>query len=141
MTTSLITRRRATLFATVAVACAAVAPAASAVTGPSTPTQASQSQDLRSPDARDAANGYAPASVEVSKATVDLRSPDARDAAVGYDPQPVSSPSPIVPDGGDGFDWVSAAIGAACVGGLILLVVGLTGRGGFGGGRRHALHT
>lgn len=59
-------------------------------------------QDLRAPDTRDAAEGYAP--------TVDLE-------AVADEPSPTG-----------GFDWVSAAIGA--VAGTALLIVLLAFGGG-----------
>ena len=101
--------------------------------------QARDTQDLRSPDARDAANGYSPTSPTSEPVVQDLRSPDTRDAAIGYAPEPV--PEPLVTGGSsDGFDWVSGAIGAACVGGLILLLLGFMGPRR-GAGRRHALHT
>ena len=133
MTSSPITRRYATLFALSALAVAAKAP--EPVSGP---------QDLRSPDTRDVANGYDPKPVPVGS-TQDLRSPDTRDVAIGYDPEPVAVVAPEPVSSGDGFDWVSAAIGAAAIGGLILLLVGFTnGRGGHGVGRlgrRGALHT
>jgi hypothetical protein len=88
-------------------------------------------QDLRSPDARDAAI----ASIESGKQ--DLRSPDARDA--GREPTTVPVPEPVievreVP--GSGFDWGDAGIGAAgllallsIAGGLTLLAVGRRRRG------------
>ena len=79
------------------------------------------------------------------RTTQDLRSPDTRDVAIGYDPEPVAVAVPEPSGSGEGFDWVSAAIGAAAVGGLILLLVGfMNGRGGHGVGRigrRGALHT
>ena len=70
---------------------------------------ASSYQDLRSPDAKEAAS--AAAVVEPSQ---DLRSPDARDA--GRDRPPVEIPTPTVeirqvPT--SGFDWGDAGIGAA----------------------------
>jgi hypothetical protein len=81
-------------------------------------------QDLRSPDARDAAGVGAPA-VAVVQAQ-DLRSPDARDAGTGYSPPaavPVAAPIEVrAPDSG-GFDWPSAAIGAGILA-LVLLVAG-----------------
>ena len=139
MTTSTTTRKSATLIAAAVIAAAAFAPSASAMPGLSTELQSSSVQDLRSPDARDAAVGSSPASPVSEPVIQDLRSPDVRDAAIGYAPQPVSEP--VVTGGsGDGFDWVSGAIGAACIGGLILLLLAFTGtRRGFG--RRHALHT
>jgi len=93
--------------AILAVASAIAAPGASA-----RPTQ-----DLRSPDARDAAT--APV------ATTDLRSPDARDAAAGR----TTAGSPVVdivrtPTQPPGFDWRDAAIGGAVVGGLVLVGAG-----------------
>jgi hypothetical protein len=73
----------------------------------------------------------------------DLRSPDTRDVAIGYDPQPVAVDLRQPSRSGERFDWVTAAIGGAAVGGLILLLSGLSiGRGGAGRiGRRGALHT
>jgi hypothetical protein len=76
-----------------------------------------QAQDLRSPDAQDAAAAHA----------VDLRSPDARDAAVAPDKSAVAKlgdtasgslnaigqqANPTASDS-NGFDWGSAGIGAA----------------------------
>jgi hypothetical protein len=118
-------------------------------------------QDLRSPDAVDAARAAAdppnvapPASsiaasaadeyqdlrapegshgTPVQAATQDLRSPDTRDAATGYGSttaaQPVADASPA----SDGFDWTSAAIGAAAGAGLLLILIAAfagTGRPG-----------
>lgn len=59
------------------------------------PTAAAQ-QDLRSPDTRDAAEGYAPPppssiAAGTGSAYEDLRSPDTRDAAEGYAPSPTSA--------------------------------------------------
>ena len=78
-------------------------------------------QDLRSPDARDAATA-----TTVSEPQ-DLRSPDARDAAKG--PGPSTAPEVVVvklPDvaPADGLDWADAAIGAGAVLGLTLLGLG-----------------
>jgi hypothetical protein len=162
MTSSPITRRYATLFALSALAVAVAAPNAPAVTGPSTPSQDLRSpdardaavaqaqepvsvgtQDLRSPDTRDAASGYDPKPVPVGT-TQDLRSPDTRDVAIGYDPEPVAVAAPEPSGSGEGFDWVSAAIGAAAIGGLSLLRVGFMNGGGGHGvriGRRGALRT
>jgi hypothetical protein len=101
------------------------APAASAQTG----------QDLRSPDARDAA-----------RATVgpqDLRSPDARDAADGRgtfnSPQIVvvkrqTQPQPALTHG---IDWGDAGIGAGSLLGLTLIALGGTL---FITHRRHGTH-
>jgi hypothetical protein len=88
-----------------------------------------QYQDLRSPDARDAAREARP----VTGPSQDLRSPDARDAARDL-PRVVVSP-PLVevreaPSGG--FDWGDAGIGAAGMLGLFSIAAGsallVTGR-------------
>jgi hypothetical protein len=75
---------------------------------------AAGAQDLRSPDARDAAQGRylsaAPAGPQ------DLRSPDARDAANSS-----STTTPQPPTTSTGLDWPSAAFGAVLFGGLVLL--------------------
>jgi hypothetical protein len=77
-------------------------------------------QDLRSPDTRDLAEGYAPGNAQ------DLRSPDTRDLAQGYQPelpaQPVAD-EPSEPSEPSGFDFVSAAIGAIAAGGIALLLM------------------
>jgi hypothetical protein len=82
--------------------------------------------DLRSPDARDAARASAETSYQ------DLRSPDARDA--GQKPRTVQVPEPVVEireNPGSGFDWGDAGIGAAgllallsIAGGVTLLAIG-----------------
>jgi hypothetical protein len=82
-------------------------------------------QDLRSPDARDAA--VAPKAVpEVAvPAQQDLRSPDARDAASDAAVAPVESarvsPERSAPSASDGFEWGDAGIGAA----VMLALVGM----------------
>jgi hypothetical protein len=87
-----------------------------ALLGGAVPAGALAAQDLRSPDARDAAR----------QATVqDLRSPDARDAAAR-----------IVQVSPGGFDWGDAAIGAGGALGLILVLSG----GTFAVARRRAEH-
>jgi hypothetical protein len=61
----------------------------------------------------------------------DLRSPDTRDVATGYDPEPVALAVPEPSGSGEGFDWVSAAIGAGGIAGLLGLLsagVALNGR-------------
>ena len=78
-----------------------------------TPGVAAAQQDLRSPDARDAA------------LTQDLRSPDARDAAAGRlpggsDVVVVPAPSPVAA-APRGFDWRAAGVGAGIAIGLVLL--------------------
>jgi hypothetical protein len=130
MTSSTITRRYATLLALGALAVGVAAPNAAAHTGPPDPPQGQPAQDLRSPDARDAATASGPSPVSVSSGQ-DLRSPDTRDVAAGYHPEPVAVAAPEPSGSGEGFDWVSAAIGAAAFGGLsLLLVVFMSGRGG-----------
>ena len=79
-------------------------------------------QDLRSPDARDAKTE------PVTQVAQDLRSPDARDAGR----PPAQAPTPVVDireAPGSGFDWGDAGIGAAgllamlsIAGGLALMV-------------------
>jgi hypothetical protein len=84
---------------------------------------ASAQQDLRSPDAQDAASRAAGAQQPQPKQ--DLRSPDARDAAdAGSAPNVTvvrvdeSSPS------SSGLDWADAGIGAGGVLGLTLVSLG-----------------
>jgi hypothetical protein len=84
-----------------------------------TPTAAAQQQDLRSPDARDAAG----------QIRYDLRTPDTRDVTQGRGtfsaPRVTvvkvaeSSPRPST----DGIDWANAGIGAAGLLGVILLTL------------------
>ena len=82
------------------------------------PADAIAQQDLRSPDARDAAG---PAEIRQ-----DLRSPDARDAAMPT--VELSTPAPSVErtSGSDGFEWGHAGIGGAAVLALTLALAGLT---------------
>jgi hypothetical protein len=96
---------RLTSAAGVVLAAAAFAGPAAAATG---------YQDLRSPDARDAATrSAAPAQ--------DLRSPDARDAAT-------RTATPVVvrvaPTADSGLEWDSAAIGALASAGLLISLAG-----------------
>jgi len=81
---------------------------------------AAGAQDLRSPDARDAARS--------AQARQDYRSPDARDAAEGRgtfnSPQVIvvkAQPQPATPDG---IDWLDAGIGAGSLLGLSLIGLG-----------------
>jgi hypothetical protein len=53
----------------------------------------------------------------------DLRSPDTRDAAAGYSATTASQPAVDTPPASDGFDWTSAAIGAAAGAGLLLILI------------------
>jgi uncharacterized iron-regulated membrane protein len=83
------------------------------------------SQDLRSPDARDAATiGGA----RVPAASQDLRSPDARDAATNPQSTTVRAepPTRIVKITPDHFEWGDAAIGAAGMLALLLVLAGST---------------
>jgi len=117
-----VTRRLSHLRSTAALALAIAAVAAPAAVADTSAV------DLRSPDARDAAQ---PAG------QVDLRSPDARDAArpaakvdlVSPDARDNGrrEPAPIVVTqpalgASDGFDWAAAGIGAAGL--ALLLLVG-----------------
>jgi hypothetical protein len=81
---------------------------------------ASPTQDLRSPDTRDAVRQA------LAHQARDLRSPDARDAARGTEISPVNRPSvpplPSVETPSSGFQWDDAGIGAAVM--LALLSVG-----------------
>jgi hypothetical protein len=76
---------------------------------------AAADQDLRSPDARDAA-------IRAAGRTVDLRSPDTRDPYSGV-PVTVLTSEPVVDRVDTGFDWADAAIGAAAVFTLVMVVV------------------
>lgn len=88
------------------------------------PTAGAQSvQDMRSPDARDAATH--------AQSNLDLRSPDVRDAARGRGT--ASAPQIVVMkvsrpqvSGSGGLDWTDAGIGAGAVFGLVLLGAGAT---------------
>ncbi len=119
--TTFTTRTLATGLASAALALAAFAPTATAMpelSGPAPSQQQAPAQDHRSPDARDAATRSARQSVPAQ----DHRSPDTRDVANGYAPTYVPEPTTVgVPS--DGFDWVSGAIGAAAIGGLILVLL------------------
>ena len=120
--------RRTQLITTAALVAACAVPA----------TAAAQDQDLRSPDARDAAaaaklQGYqdlrSPDARDAGRAGenpgyTDLRSPDARDAGR----TPVEVPTPVVEIRevpGSGFDWGDAGIGAAGMLALFSIAAGL----------------
>jgi hypothetical protein len=114
-----INTKLASALAGVALAAAVAAPAAVARPLPAAPMQ----QNVGSPDARDANNGYHP---QLGEAAQVIGSPDARDANNRYDPQlpaaqptavNVSAPAP------SGFDWASAAIGAAAGTGLLIVLL------------------
>jgi hypothetical protein len=106
-----INTRLASALTGVALAAAAAAPAAVA------------QQNVGSPDARDANNHYHPQLGETART---IGSPDALDANSRYSPQlpaarpaaaDVSAPAP------SGFDWASAAIGAAAGTGLLIVLL------------------
>jgi hypothetical protein len=92
-------------------------------------------QDLRTPDARDAARTVVSASPGS-----DLRSPDARDVAAGRAtgdaPAVVVVPVPHEVAAADGMDWADAGIGAGGI--LVLLAAGLAGALSIGR-RRHVV--
>lgn len=97
------------------------------------------SQDLRSPDARDAGLASRAAAVQ------DLRSPDARDAdflassAQEADVSPsVGAPTVIsTPPASDGFEWGDAGVGAA----LMLALLGVASATVLLVGRTRRAHT
>ena len=103
----------------------AIALVAAAISAPGAAAQ----QDLRSPDTRDAAQSTvqdlrSPDTRDAAQSTVqDLRSPDARDAAIGVATASAATPEPV--SSGEGFDWASAGIGVAAVGGVLLMLLGL----------------
>ena len=88
------------------------------------PPAGDEYQDLRSPDAVDAARAAGDAR---DATTQDLRSPDTRDQAEGYSPTLESQPVADKPSSPSGFDWVSAAIGAVAAGGLSLVLMATLG--------------
>ncbi|MGH2716373.1 MAG: hypothetical protein ACRDM7_21310 [Thermoleophilaceae bacterium] len=78
-------------------------------------------QDLRSPDAVDAARAAGdPPRVEGYQ---DLRSPDTRDHAEDYQPTVEPQPSVDEPSSSGGFDLASAGIGAAAGTGVVILLL------------------
>lgn len=93
---------------------------------------AEEYQDLRSPDAVDAARaaGDPPEATSpsgpypVAKDYQDLRAPDTRDLAEGYQPELPQQP---VADEPSGFDFVSAAIGAIAAGAVALVLMAALG--------------
>ena len=78
---------------------------------------AAADQDLRSPDARDAAAAAA------EQSYIDLRNPDTRDMAEGGSEAPKVTfvEVPVASAAEGGLDWVDASIGAGAMLGLILL--------------------
>jgi hypothetical protein len=133
--------RRTQLITTAALVAACAAPSTAAAQGQdlrspdareAAATAAEQSyQDLRSPDARDVV------STSDTQVAQDLRSPDARDA--GRPPIRVATPVVEIREApGSGFDWGDAGIGAAgmlalfSIGAGVALVVGGRRRRGAG---------
>ena len=90
-------------------------------------------QDLRSPDARDAA------AVAAEEAYLDLRNPDTRDMAEGGPgaPKVTFVEVPVAAASESGLDWGDVGIGAGAMLGLILLgsagMLAATHRKGSGG--------
>jgi hypothetical protein len=130
MPTQLTTTVRC-LVAGLAVAALLVPASAGARIVDNPPLYAHTSQDLRSPDTRDAAE-------RISGPRQDLRMPDTRDASADVrSASPTSSlagtvspPSvPAVPAAtdDDGVDWPTIGIGAALFGGLVLVGFGIAG--------------
>jgi hypothetical protein len=113
------------------------------------PAHAAQ-QDLRSPDARDAATAHAQQRAENLTGGVrapDLRTPDARDSATPVAATPVAAtpvartphaPTVVEINSAQGFDWASAGIGAG--GGIALVVMALAGAAAVTGRSRPAPH-
>ena len=136
------------------IACLTLGAAALLAGGGSTAAAAGAGQDLRSPDARDAASAVpigqdlrSPDAREAASAVPsgqDLRSPDARDVAAlaqeryyasqrdthslatqGPDRATTSGPArTVAPSAADGFHWSDAAVGAGGTLGVVLLVAG-----------------
>jgi hypothetical protein len=110
---------------------------------PVSPQQAVASQDLRSPDARDASTTSSLAGTTTAGTPAhDLRSPDTRDAADGRgtfntpDVTVVKLPQPPAPVHADhGVDWTDAGIGAAIL--LAVLAVAFGAAMAIGRRRRH----
>jgi hypothetical protein len=81
-----------------------------------------QSQDLRSPDARDASATSSVAGT-TSGARQDLRSPDSRDAAAGRGVPVVVRVDRTV-EQGQGLSWDSIGLGALMTAGLLASIAG-----------------
>ena len=136
MRSTLTPRKAATVLAGLALAGAGATPAMAvpdygtpdardAVIASQTSSSGSTLQrEFGSPDARDNAAGYRPEVSESSTVSGDFRSPDARDAATGYAPTAPVNTSVDSPSSG-GFDWLSALIGIAAAGGIVLLLMAL----------------
>jgi hypothetical protein len=99
--------------------------------------------DLRSPDARDAAPAQARQRADVltgGARAPDQRTPDARDAATPVMPttraRTPDAPTVVEVTRAPGFDWASAGIGAG--GGIALLAIALAGAATIAGRSRPA---
>ena len=88
---------------------------------------AEEYQDLRSPDAVDAARAAGDPQEVTTQAYQDLRSPDTRDQAEGYSPALETQAVAGEPSEPGGFDVVSAAIGAVAAAGLSLVLMATLG--------------
>jgi hypothetical protein len=110
-------RARTTLSVLLIAAALSPAGAYAKYDAPPTGTEAGVSggQDLRSPDAREAAGTAALPGPQ------DLRSPDARDAAAGASLASAVAATHAAPSVSDGFEWGDAGIGAGVM--LILLTL------------------
>ena len=142
-------RRSRTITATALAALCVAAPAAGASVGftdetvPPPPSSIAQSdekayQDLRSPDAVDAAGHRGLYETDEAPYTLnrDYGSPDAVDAARDLPPTQIPAPVVEVDAPSSGFDWGDAGIGAAgmlalfgIAGGSALLLTGRKRRG------------
>jgi hypothetical protein len=94
------------------------------------PALAGSGQDLRSPDAADSGTGAVQSPQAIVPAQ-DLRSPDGADAGTAVVPAPIGAPAVVSsgasqPAAASGFDWGSAAIGAAGTIGLVAVALGAT---------------
>jgi hypothetical protein len=134
MFSTLSSKRVAGTLVAAALAAATMAPGAFAQDTPGADAHqaaeaAAQQQrgydDLRSPDARDSSRSAAPGQ--------DMRSADARDVpGPGFE----SEPTVEVPAAPSGFDWISAAIGAAAGTGMLVVLMVFLGSGGLTGRRQ-----
>ncbi len=89
--------------------------------------------DFRSPDTRDAAEGYAPKLIEPAQAVqrTDFRSPDTRDAAEGYAPTVAEERASEA----GGFDWGTAGVTFAGAAGLLVVALAVLSGARHGRGR------
>ena len=121
----MLTARRLTSCFAVALATAAVA-APAAMARPEY-LGSPQAQDQPSPGALDAGATAVSSRSLIPKAgsqSQDLRSPDARDAARGTEIGTAPSIKIVRVGASGGFDWGDAGIGAGTLGGLLLVALG-----------------